>query len=151
VRGTGILNVSPAKQGEQRRSLAANKTAWAAPVQVELLLRAEILYTFPMTQHKPEFIAEMKEALQRERQHLLTELKETGDFPEYGRNDEDNATEVADYEATSATKRTLQERLKSIEEALEHIKSGTYGLTPDGKLIPEERLRANPAATTTVQ
>jgi RNA polymerase-binding transcription factor DksA len=104
-----------------------------------------------MTKHTTKFIAEMKEALQRERQQLLPELKETEVVPDYGRNDEDNATEMADFQATSATKRTIEDRLKEIDEALERIESGTYGLTSDGKPIPEERLRANPAATTTVQ
>jgi RNA polymerase-binding transcription factor DksA len=103
------------------------------------------------TTHIPEFIEEMKEALQRERQQLKGEVQATDDFPEYGRNDEDNATEIADYEVTTATNRTLEERLKNIEEALSRIEAGTYGVTEEGRLISEERLRANPAATTIIQ
>lgn len=110
-------------------------------------------------QHKPEFIIEMKKALQKEKKQLETKLnliahKEGSDyqanFPDYGRNDEDNATEIADYQATSSTENTLEQRLHGIQDALERIGNNIYGTTENGDLIPEARLRANPAATTTI-
>lgn len=110
--------------------------------------------------HKPEFIAEMKERLIQEKQQLLKELgllthKEGDeykvDFPEYGRHDEDNATEVADFGAKLATSTVAEERLAEVDAALERIEKGSYGVTSDGEVIPEARLNANPAATTIVK
>jgi len=104
-----------------------------------------------MTKHSKEFIEEMKKALQSERQQLLDEIKQNQDFPDYGRNDEDNATEMVDFENTSATKKALEERLKNVEEAEVRIEEGIYGVTTAGEKIPEDRLRANPAAATLVK
>jgi RNA polymerase-binding transcription factor DksA len=110
--------------------------------------------------HSPEFIAEMKQRLEAEREMLAKELKTvaheqagdfTADFPDYGRNEEDNATEMADFVATAATTEATEARLKEIEAAIERIEAGTYGKTSEGELIPEERLRANPAATTIIK
>lgn len=110
--------------------------------------------------HSPEFIAEMKHKLEGEHQMLTQELKtvaheQAGDFsatfPDYGRNDEDNATEMADFVATSATTEAAESRLKEVIEALARIEQGTYGATSEGETIPEERLRANPAATTIIK
>lgn len=113
-----------------------------------------------MQKHTPEFIDEMKNLLQEEQKRLQNDLeaiamKSGGDyranFPDYGRNDEDNATEIGDYAATASTENTLEERLRNIESALEKIDQGTYGVTVEGELIPQDRLRANPAATTIVK
>jgi RNA polymerase-binding transcription factor DksA len=113
-----------------------------------------------MAQHKKEFLAEMSDKLLTEKKDLTKKLnsiahKEGQDYqpryPEYGRNDEDNATEIADFQATASTEVALEERLKEINSALERLKAGTYGLTEDGELIPEDRLRANPAATTVIK
>lgn len=110
--------------------------------------------------HVPEFIAEMKEKLESERVRLNQELasvahRRDGDFsanyPEYGRNEEDNASEVADFVASAATAEAAEARLKEVEQALERIAAGTYGVTADGEDIPEDRLRANPAATTIIK
>jgi len=114
-----------------------------------------------MTQdtHSQAFINEMKEQLLSEEAVLTKTLsqharKEHGDFqadhPEYGRSDEENADEVADYIATNATTEAEELRLKNIQVALRRIEAGTYGTTDDGQFIPEDRLRANPAATTIV-
>lgn len=110
-------------------------------------------YTFNYMTHKnlhtPAFIAEMKEKLVAEKKALEGELP-TLDRPEYGRTDEENAAEVADFESSKATTNALKERLESIRSALERIEQETYGTTEDGEIIPEDRLRANPAATTLV-
>ncbi len=114
-----------------------------------------------MTQlkHSAVFIAEMKTRLHEEEKRLQKELASMAskhgndyeaNFPDYGRSEEDNATEMGDYAATAATEKTLEMQLKSIQEALERIDAGAFGVTTDGKLIPEERLRANPAATTII-
>ena len=109
--------------------------------------------------HSQEFISEMKEKLLHEQKELQQRLagharREHGDFqanhPDYGRSEEENADEVADYIATTATTEAEEERLKNIQAALTRIEAGSYGVTDDGQLIPEKRLRANPAATTIV-
>lgn len=114
--------------------------------------------------HSAAFVAEMKQRLLEEKKLLETELSSlatkhtnvpaeefTAKFPDYGRSEEDNATEMADYEATAATTKANEVRLREIEAALQRIEDGRYGVSDDGRLIPEERLRANPAATTLVE
>lgn len=112
------------------------------------------------TQHAEEFIAEMRERLTSERDQLLTRLghhahQDHGDFvataPEYARDEEENAMEAADQVALEGITESEEARLKELQAALGRIESGTYGVTRDGELIPEARLRANPAATTTVK
>lgn len=101
-------------------------------------------------QHSATFIQAMKALLEEEKAKLGQDLGESAQFPIYGQNEEDNATEIADYTATSAVSEEKEARLREVEAALRRIEEGTYGLTSDGKMIPEKRLRANPAATTLV-
>ncbi len=72
-------------------------------------------------------------------------------------DDRDRAdeTEVADgignLENNTSVLNTLEERLREVKSALESIESGTYGsCRVCGEAIEEERLSANPAATTCV-
>ncbi len=110
--------------------------------------------------HNEQFVAEMSQKLEEEQAQLEAELKQiahksNGDYqsnvPEYGRQDEENASEVADFEAANATTEAIETRLKEVQKALKSIEKGTYGVTEDGEEIPEERLRANPAATTLIK
>ena len=105
--------------------------------------------------HSQAFIEEMRGRLLEEREQLTKGLgalahKENGDFqanfPDYGRNEEENVTEVADFAALNATTEAAEARLKEVDQALASIENGSYGVTPEGELIPEDRLRANPAA-----
>ena len=113
-----------------------------------------------MASHSDEFTKEMKTKLLQEKEQLERELNVLADqhngdyqgkFPEYGRSDEDNATEIADFQDINATTETAEARLKEVDTALEQAKKGAYGVTDKGDLIPEDRLRANPAATTLVK
>ena len=110
--------------------------------------------------HKQEFIEEMKQKLMSELAELENELKigahkEHGDlqanYPEYERKDEENAMEATDYAADVATTEAEESRLKEVRAALERIEQGEYGVTNESELIPENRLRANPAATDIVR
>lgn len=112
------------------------------------------------TQHSEEFIAEMRQRLETERQQLLSRLGghahlEHGDYvgtaPEYERHDEENAMESADQVTIEGITEAEESRLKEVAAALGRIEAGTYGVTRAGELIPEGRLRANPAATTVVR
>ncbi len=98
--------------------------------------------------HTQPFIDEMKARLQEELAALKGEVIE--ETPDYGRSEEDNATELADFEALSAASSSARLRCEEVEAALARIAAGTYGVTEDGAQIPEDRLRANPAATTVI-
>lgn len=105
---------------------------------------------FDTSMHTQEFVEEMKKRLIEENRSLASEVEETEAFPDYGRSEEENATEVADFQARSASNTAASERLEEIDAALKRVTDGTYGITEDGTLIPEDRLRANPAATTVI-
>ena len=98
--------------------------------------------------HTQLFIDEMKTRLQEELTVLKGEVIEEN--PDYGRSEEDNATELADYEALTAASSSASMRTEEVEAALSRITAGTYGVTEEGVEIPENRLRANPAATTVI-
>lgn len=110
--------------------------------------------------HLSSFVTEMQQQLVTEEKRLGNELHElaqvkdgnlVAQFPEYGEHDEENAMEIAEYQARSGTVEAIETRLKEVQAALARIEHGTYGVTSDGQLIPEARLRANPAATTLVE
>lgn len=113
-----------------------------------------------MSSHPEAFVEEMKQQLLAERVMLQKELGILAEasteegyvarMPDYGRSEEDNATEVADYVASVAVTKVNKQRLVEVKEALARIEQGKYGMTDDGQLIPEARLKANPAATTLV-
>ena len=105
------------------------------------------------------FIREMKEKLEAEREELRKRLDSFGredakikddfhsDFPSYGDKEEDNATEVAQYQDNLALEGRLEERLKEIEAAAGKIEKGGYGVCENcGREIAKERLAVNPAA-----
>lgn len=110
--------------------------------------------------HSATFIAEMRQRLEDELGQLRSRLgqhahKDHGDYiataPEYARHEEENAMESADQVALEGITETEEARLKDVVAALNRIEAGTYGVTSEGELISEARLRANPAATTTVK
>lgn len=60
----------------------------------------------------------------------------------------DAATEIFEREKNLTLVRTLQESLQTVNEALHKFDTGTYGRCEEcGEPIPENRLRALPAAT----
>lgn len=115
------------------------------------------------------FIDEMKQVLEEERDSLREQLDvvsdpDTGDqqpgeriphFPDYGDDaldaDDNSTAESIDYALNVEVTGTLEARLKEVEEALQRIEEGTYGVAADGTAIHQDRLRANPAATENVQ
>ncbi|OGY37251.1 MAG: hypothetical protein A3E36_01020 [Candidatus Andersenbacteria bacterium RIFCSPHIGHO2_12_FULL_45_11b] len=109
--------------------------------------------------HTQEFIEEMKKRLEDERAQLNNELQQDShvadgelqaNYPEYGRSEEENVAEMEDYQALVATTTAVKQRLAEVEDALDRIHTNTYGVTEYGADIPEDRLRANPAATTVI-
>lgn len=69
-------------------------------------------------------------------------------FPSYGDKDEENATEVADFQDNLSVERNLEKVLDKTDRALERIKNGTYGICAKcEKEIDPARLEAFPSAT----
>jgi len=110
--------------------------------------------------HSDIFLSEMKELLTHEKDRLERELGRFADpteeegnyetrFQNIGREPEDNAHEVENYQSDLAMERTLESRLQEILDALNRIEMGTYGISEkSGELISENRLRAFPEART---
>ncbi len=64
---------------------------------------------------------------------------------------EDMAELKIDNDRDKEVLRILLQQLKDVNDALKKIETGTYGIDEEtGKPIPEERLRANPAARSAV-
>ncbi len=110
-------------------------------------------------EHSLEFIKEMEQQLLEEKTQLDQELSQIAhpqdgnyqaNFPSYERNEEENANESADFIAMQSTTESVHDRLEEVNKALGRIQAGIYGMTAEGAVIPENRLRANPAATTIV-
>ncbi len=104
-------------------------------------------------------LKQIKENLLKEKEDLIKELnsfakKNTNveneydaKFPDYGDDEDDNASEVADFESDLYLEKTLEKSLEKVDEALKIIDKGTYGkCIVCGKSIPEERLVAFPTA-----
>lgn len=115
-------------------------------------------------------LQEFKQTLLQQKAELEAELasvadRDVGDhvpgayspkFPNFGDDSpadagSDSPDEVQEYQINVAVTKDLEERLTKINGALERIANGTYGKDiHTGEAIPVERLRANPAAETTV-
>jgi len=111
-------------------------------------------------------LKELETTLQKEHDELVRELKSIaipnprikGDwnarFPAFGESEtgshsslDEEADEVEEYEIRLEAEHSLESRLLQVNNALERIKKGTYGMCARcGKEIPLERLRANPSA-----
>ncbi len=68
-------------------------------------------------------------------------------FPDYGDKPDENAMEIAEYEANIAEEDLLERSLRDIIKALERIDNGSYGICKHcGKPIDPRRLQARPTA-----
>lgn len=103
-------------------------------------------------------LSSIKKGLQERRQKIKKELeqvakkssrKENGyeaRFPEYGRAEDENAEEVATFIDSLSLGENLERSLKDVEQALERINKGKYGICEAcGKKISEKRLKILPA------
>lgn len=106
------------------------------------------------------FIEEMKKRLLEEKARLEGELGRFADpavgegnydarFDDLGRDSEENAVEVGMYGDNVALEQSLEGELKDVNDALERVTAGTYGVCEEtGKEIAKERLEALPWART---
>lgn len=68
-------------------------------------------------------------------------------WSEMGDKDEDNAVEVAQFQDSISLERSLEENLEKVDNALERIQKGTYGICEVCQgAIEEDRLTVNPQA-----
>lgn len=105
---------------------------------------------------------ELKKKLEEEKASIQTELEvfakkddvPKGDWETHFPNREngsmeEEADEVQEYENMLGVEHSLELRLKDINNALEKIEKGGYGVCENcGKTIGEDRLRACPEAKT---
>ena len=69
-----------------------------------------------------------------------------------GNHPADDATDVFDRERYRAVENEVSDELRLVEQALQRIDDGTYGICAvSGKPIPVERLEARPMAATLVE
>ncbi|MGE5425486.1 MAG: TraR/DksA family transcriptional regulator [Bacillota bacterium] len=107
-----------------------------------------------------KIVTEIKQELLTRKQEILDILadiaksdpheadKMGSKFPEYGSKPDENAQEISDYTATSATEKVLEKTLADIEGALKRIENGTYGICKYcGQPIAIKRLQARPVAS----
>lgn len=73
-------------------------------------------------------------------------------YPDFGSAEEDNAAEVAAYEANIAEEYDLEAKLRRVVAALARIAAGSYGICQSGgEEISTARLAAVPEAENCVQ
>lgn len=101
---------------------------------------------------------EARRLLHAERDRLTALLGEGADDiadqldSDQGAGDADAAKQIIDREMERSELRQLYAERQKVDEALERVEAGTYGLSEvSGEPIPDERLRAQPTATRTVE
>lgn len=111
-----------------------------------------------------EVLKEIKKDLLSRREQILAELKSVtrkdehekdahrAEFPEFGDKPDENAQEIDSYSTNLATEKILESSLRDIDNALERMAKGTYGVCKYcGKEIGEKRLLARPVASACVE
>jgi len=110
-----------------------------------------------------DFVKEMKEILLTEKGKLEQELskfahRKTGssvdydaDFPDFGDDEDENATEVATYSNNLSLESELEKALRDVMNGLKRIEDTSYGTCKYCKSeIAEARLRARPTSTSCI-
>jgi len=109
---------------------------------------------------KPELLKELKQELERRQERLEKELASFAhkdplikgdydtDFPDFNaQSSDESAMEVETYENTLPIEYALEKRLADVNEALEKMTKGTYGICDNCRQeMDEKRLRAMPEA-----
>lgn len=95
-----------------------------------------------------DFINSQKAKLEAEKERLESEIKQIDSYPETGGfSEDDNSTEVEDFNDSQGVESDLQSYYSDVKEALLRIENGTYGYCDNcKKIIDKKRLEAYPAA-----
>jgi DnaK suppressor protein len=104
-------------------------------------------------------LEEIKKTLLKKKQEILNDLKNikseastSVDFPEYGDKVDENVQEIDEYTKNLATDKVLENSLRDIDNALERIEKGNYGICKYCKKpINKKRLLARPVASACVE
>jgi len=73
-------------------------------------------------------------------------------FPEFGEKADENAQEISEYSTNLATEKVLENSLRDINNTLERIEKGTYGICKYcHKPIGKKRMQARPVASACVE
>ncbi len=121
-----------------------------------LIISALIVRSMDSTFSK-EFLAEMSEQLEKQKIRLTQQIqeltnKETGSaFPNYGDGEDENAEEVATYDANLQLIDTIESEMRDVNESMTRMVKGTYGVCKYCNIpIDQLRLRARPTSSSCV-
>lgn len=93
----------------------------------------------------------LEEQIARDNQEVLDMSGEQYNENTYGNHMADDGGYLQEIDRTTAIREQLQDSLDHVNQALQRMEEGTYGLSQiSGKPIPVERLEALPWATTLV-
>lgn len=105
-------------------------------------------------EHFKEKLQDMKNDVEKQ----LDQEKKQGpndaakELADYDNHPADMGTEQFEQERDAGLKQDKKEHLQEINDALERIEAGSYGVSRlSGKPIPEERLEVEPTATILVE
>ncbi len=73
-------------------------------------------------------LEKQKKILLEEKERLEKKISQLSEFPDYGRNEDDNAKELADFENNLSLEEQIKYLLNKTNKALKAIKDGTYGV-----------------------
>lgn len=83
-------------------------------------------------------------------EHVKDEYK--AKFPEYGNKSDENAQEINEYSTNLAAEKVLEKTLRDINNALERIDQGVYGICKYcKKSIGKKRMLARPVASACIK
>ena len=94
-----------------------------------------------------EFIKKQKQILTEERARLIDKVDKLKEYPDYGRNEDDNAQEMADYQSNLSLEGQVEFLIEKVDAALKAIENGTYGKCKKcSEMVEEGRLEIMPYA-----
>lgn len=111
-----------------------------------------------------DFLQQIKASLLEEKKRLENQLakftKPNPDnpddfeaaYPEIGSEEEENAQEIAEYSKDLTLERTFEQELQDVNNALERVEKGEYGICKYCKKpIEEKRLLARPTSSSCIE
>lgn len=75
----------------------------------------------------PDVIEKQKKSLLAEKERLQQKIEQLKKFPDYGKSEDDNARELADFQSNISIEEQLKHLVTKIDGALKSIEVGTYG------------------------
>ena len=117
--------------------------------------KVEALDKQTMEKVKKELLARKKQITQDINDLIESDNKKTErhkvKFPDFGNKIDENAQEIGEFSTNLATEKVLESTLRDINNALDRIEQGTYGICKYcGKPINKKRLLARPVASTCI-